>query len=207
VVAGVHCGTGWILQAAANVAYALQQKNEHTRICLAVPWCNSMGLGLMGGKSIESVLEALGIAGSTTLIVLENDLYRHLDVAAANSLLNTANHVVVLDSLHNKTTDKADFLLPAGTFAESTGTFVNNEGRAQRFFTVFPPGGEVQESWRWIGDLLVAAGQRPSAPWPTLDDIVGDLARTMPTSRRCPGSAPADFPNGGTADPAPVAPL
>jgi NADH-quinone oxidoreductase subunit G len=190
VVAGVHCGTGSILQAAANVAYALQRKNENARICFAVPWCNSMGLGLMGGKSIESALEALGTRGSTTLIVLENDLYRHLDVAAANNLLNAANHVVVLDYLHNKTTDKADFLLPAGTFAEATGTFVNNEGRAQRFFPVLAPSGDVQESWRWIGDLLVATGQRPSAPWRTFDDIVGDLVRMMPAFAPVAQAAP-----------------
>jgi NADH-quinone oxidoreductase subunit G len=190
VVAGVHCGTGSILQAAANVAYALQRKNENTRLCFAVPWCNSLGLGLMGGKSIESALEAVGTRGSTTLIVLENDLYRHLDVAAANGLLNAANHVVVLDYLHNKTTDTADFLLPAGTFAESTGTFVNNEGRAQRFFTVSTPAGDVQESWRWIGDLLEAAGQRPSSPWRTLDDIVGDLVQTMPVFAPVAQAAP-----------------
>jgi NADH-quinone oxidoreductase subunit G len=190
VVAGVHCGSASILQAAANVAYALHRKNENARLCFAVPWCNSAGLGLMGGKSIESALEALGARGSTTLIVLENDLYRHLDVAAANSLLNAANHVVALDYLHHKTTDKADFILPAGTFAESTGTFVNNEGRAQRFFTVFAPAGDVQESWRWIGDLLVATGQRSSAPWRTFDDIVGDLVRMMPAFAPVAQAAP-----------------
>jgi NADH-quinone oxidoreductase subunit G len=194
VVAGVHCGASSIVQAAANVAYALQQKNENTRICFAVPWCNSVGLGLMGGKSIESALEGLGTGGSTTLIVLENDLYRHLDVVAANNLLHAANHIIVLDYLHNRTTDKADFLLPAGTFAESTGTFVNNEGRAQRFFRVLPPAGEVQESWRWVGDLLVAAGQHPSTPWRTLDDIVGDLVRTMPDFAPVAQAAPpAEF--------------
>ena len=31
--------------------------------------------------------------------------------------------------------------MPAGTFAESDGTLVNSEGRAQRFFQVFVPAG------------------------------------------------------------------
>ena len=38
----------------------------------------------------------------------------------------------------NETTEKADFVLPSGTFAESTGTIVNNEGRAQRYYRVLP---------------------------------------------------------------------
>ena len=60
-----------------------------------MPWCNSMGLGLMGGKCVESALEALQAEGPTTVIILENDIYRYLDVAAADQLLHAANHVVV----------------------------------------------------------------------------------------------------------------
>jgi len=195
VVAGVHCGTNSVVQAAANVAYALHRKNGKTRICFAMPWCNSMGLGLMGGRNIGSALEALKTSGATTVIVLENDLYRYLDVTEADDLLHAAHHVIAIDYLRNKTTDKANFVLPAGTFAESTGTFVNNEGRAQRFFAVFAPAGAVQESWRWIGDLLTAAGRRSSPPWWTFDDIAGNLARTMsaifgPVAQVSP---PADF--------------
>ncbi len=134
VMSGVHCGTHAVLQAAANVAYALHRKNPRTRICFTVPWCNSMGLGLIGGKRIEQAVEALRIKGPTTVIILENDLYRYLDMADADSLLRIANHVVAIDCLENRTTAKSSFVLPAGTFAESTGTLVNNEGRAQRFY-------------------------------------------------------------------------
>ena len=45
-------------------------------------------------------------------------------------------------------------VLPAGTFAETDGTLVNNEGRAQRFFQVFVPQGDIQESWRWAQDIM-----------------------------------------------------
>ena len=44
-------------------------------------------------------------------------------------------------------------MLPAGTFAESDGTFISSEGRAQRFFQVFVPQNDV------LGKLaLVEAG-------------------------------------------------
>ena len=69
-----------------------------------------------------------------------------------DDFLESAEHVVVLDHLANETTAKAELLLPAGTFAESDGTLVSSEGRAQRFFPVFAQRGDVRESWRWLGD-------------------------------------------------------
>ncbi len=179
VVSGVHCGSQSIIEAAANVAYALHRKNNNTRICFTVPWCNSMGLALMGGLPLASVIDALRSGAIPTLIILENDLYRHMNVEEAARLLHMANHVVTIDYLRNRTTAKAGFVLPASTFAESTGTFVNNEGRAQRFFKVLNPADAVQDSWRWIGELMVAAGRCPAPPWATFDAIVADLARDM----------------------------
>ncbi len=68
------------------------------------------------------------------LVILENDLYRRADSDFVTSLLNNSKETVVLDHLNNKTTEKSDILLPAATFAESEGTIVNNEGRAQRYY-------------------------------------------------------------------------
>jgi NADH-quinone oxidoreductase subunit G len=48
-------------------------------------------------------------------------------------------------------------VLPAGSFAETDGTLVNNEGRAQRSFQVFPAEG-IRESWRWLQQVAAAAG-------------------------------------------------
>jgi len=46
-----------------------------------------------------------------TLIVVENDLYRRMPAKLADDLLESAEHVVVLDHLANETTAKADLLL------------------------------------------------------------------------------------------------
>ena len=82
----------------------------------------------------------------------------------------------MIDHIEHATSAKADMVLPAATFAEADGTLVNNEGRAQRFFQVFVPKGEIegdikgdtshdipgdiQESWRWMRDIWLqpAAG-------------------------------------------------
>ena len=39
----------------------------------------------------------------------------------------------------------------------SEGTFVNYEGRAQRYFTVFEPVAPIRPAWRWLSDVAVTA--------------------------------------------------
>ena len=71
---------------------------------------------------------------------MENDLAQALDEDSFRTLFEKAEHTIVLDYLRSRTTEHAEVVLPAATFAESSGTFVNNEGRAQRFYEVVPPG-------------------------------------------------------------------
>ncbi len=74
------------------------------------------------------------------LVVLENDLYRRAPKAAVDAALARAA-VIVID--HQDTAYRE----PRRTLAaarrrpvlESDGTFVNYEGRAQRYFQVFDP--------------------------------------------------------------------
>jgi NADH-quinone oxidoreductase subunit G len=57
--------------------------------------------------------------------------------------------------------EAADLLLPIGTFAETSGTYVNVEGRVQSFAGVANPVGESRPGWkvlRVLGNLLEADG-------------------------------------------------
>jgi NADH-quinone oxidoreductase subunit G len=177
ILSGISSGDDAIIQAAANVARALHATNDRTQICFTVPSCNSMGLGLIGSKPLESATEAMAGSRAALAIILENDLYRHLSVAQADRFFNAANNVVVLDFIPTPTTARAHIVLPAATFAEASGTLVNNEGRAQRFHRVFKPESDVQESWRWIREIGLAADRAEAVPWATFDDIVADLAQ------------------------------
>ena len=101
---------------------------------------------------------------------------------------------MAIDSLENQTTARADIILPAGTFAESEGTLVNNEGRAQRFFKVLPPEGEIQESWRWLRDIMVAAGRLEPGAWTNLDEVMAALGAEIPELQRISEAAlPASY--------------
>jgi len=175
VVAGTGCGNDAIIQAAANVAWA-----RRAGISLVVPECNSLGLALMGGGTLAAAFDAVAADEADTVIVLENDLYRRAGGAAVDRCLDRA-HVVVLDHLHHDTAAKAEIVLPAATVAESGGTLVSNEGRAQRFLQVYLPGGDVRESWRWLGGT-------------GLDDVIEACAQDLPRLAGMRRAAPsADF--------------
>jgi NADH-quinone oxidoreductase subunit G len=194
VVSGTSLASEAILQAAANVAWALHAEGVAGELSYVVPECNSLGIGLMGGEGVEAAAEQLRSGRRATLIVLENDLYRRGDAAAIDELLDAAEHVMVIDHLHNRTSARADVVLPAATFAEGDGTLVNNEGRAQRFYQVFMPDGEVTESWRWLRDLATASGRDVGRGWRSLDDVAAAIAAELPVFADLPETAPpAEF--------------
>lgn len=181
IISGTSMGSEAVMQAAANVAWALCTDEQTADLSFTVPECNSMGLALMGGESIEAAAQAVQDGAADTVVVLENDLYRRTDTATVDVLLNGADQVIVLDYLDNATTAEADMVLPTGTFAESDGTLVNHEGRAQRFYQVFVPADSgIQENWRWVQDMLVAGGRTSEATWQKLDEIVHLLAEKLP---------------------------
>lgn len=178
VISGSSLGSPTLIQAAAQVAWALSHAGQPAGLGYVVPECNSLGLALLEGGSLADACQAVRDGDADTVVVLENDLYRRVEAAVVDELFATARQVIVLDTLTNATTARADVVLPAATFAESEGTLVNNEGRAQRFYSVFTPQGEIRESWRWLGDALVACGR--SAAWQNLDEIDAELIRELP---------------------------
>ena len=49
-------------------------------------------------------------------------------------LVASGTKIIALDVIENATVERASMVLPAASFAESQGTLINHEGRAQRFF-------------------------------------------------------------------------
>jgi NADH-quinone oxidoreductase subunit G len=137
----------------------------------------------MGGDDLETAFKAVQSGHVDTIIVLENDLFRRAEAAPTNSFLAGVRHVIVLDHLGNATTEEAELVFPAATFAETSGTLVNNEGRAQRFYGVFVPPGDLQASWRWLRDLM-------GASWQTLDDVTAALIEALPVFKSISQIAP-----------------
>ncbi len=191
IVSGTGSGSPAILRAAANAAWALCRAGRPARLCYTVPECNSLGAGLLGGASLDAAIRAVRDGREETVVILESDLFRRGDPATVRGFLEAARHVVVIDHLLHETAARAEVVLPAGTFAESEGTLVNNEGRAQRFFEVLHAEGEVREDWRWLRDLLRIAGRKEAEEWRSLDDLTAACAESAPVFRGLRRAAPA----------------
>ena len=180
VVSGTSLGSQAVVQAAASVAWALCRAGHPASLSYVFAESNSLGLGLIGGESLETALRAAQATSPDVLVVLENDLFRRAEASKVEALLSAARTVVVLDSLENPTTDRGQVVLPAATFAESNGALVNQEGRVQRFYQVFIPEGNVLDSWRWITEILNVSGRPEVAHWDIIDDVQAALAGELP---------------------------
>jgi NADH-quinone oxidoreductase subunit G len=189
IVAGTTGGSAAVLEGAANVAWALKRRGRDAQLSIVVPECNSVGAAILGGGSLEDALDKLQRGTADTLLVLENDLFSRVDDRTAEALLGTARHVVVIDHLLTETARRAEVLLPAATFAESSGTLISSEGRAQRFFDTFEPAGEVRASWRWLDELAVALGRKQR--WSSLDEALVAIGEDVPALARVVEAAPS----------------
>ncbi|HMK50787.1 MAG TPA: NADH-quinone oxidoreductase subunit NuoG [Thermodesulfovibrionales bacterium] len=183
IISGMGCGSESVIRAAANVSWALHKADRTSHLCFVVPECNSLGLSLIGGASLDSAIRDVREKNFDTVIVLENDIFRRTDSASLDEFCQRCRHIIVIDSLETATALKAGVVLPAGTFAESDGTIVNNEGRAQRYFKVMKPGQDIQESWRWLLDLIVIADKPEAAQWKLFEDITNALSESIPAFR------------------------
>jgi NADH-quinone oxidoreductase subunit G len=117
--------------------------------------------------------QPVGAAGLTARAMLESPLKAYLllggiepahDLGVANAArtLAAAECVVMLTPYATDAMRKfAHVLLPVGTFAETSGTYINIEGRWQSFLGVAHPVGESRPAWkvlRVLGNLLDLSG-------------------------------------------------
>ena len=179
IISGTSLMNPAIVKAAANIAAALGNESRKAMLSMVVPDCNSLGLAMMKASPLSAALKLLRSGQIETLIILENDLYRIAETDEVDDLLGSCKNLIVLDHLHNRTTARANVVIPVGTFAEADGTMINNEGRAQCFFQVFMPKNEhIRESWRWLNELNQVKDDGPFHPV-TPHMLIVELATEM----------------------------
>lgn len=194
IISGTHSGSSAMIEAAANVAKALKARGADVGITLLAGHANSVGLGLMGGNPLESALEQLSNGEADALVVLENDLYRHAPKALVDAALAQTTNVIVVDHQRTATLEKAGLVLSTASFAESDGTSINHEGRAQRFFQVYDPSYYdnnvvMLESWRWLHSLHSTLESR-HVDWTQLDHVIDAVVSQLPQLAGIKDAAP-----------------
>ncbi|WP_394752209.1 NADH-quinone oxidoreductase subunit NuoG [Crenothrix sp.] len=171
IVSGCSCSSLAVVQATYNVAKALPSKDK--QLMFTLPECNSLSLAIMAAKPLQQAFERISNGSADSVVILENDLYRRASSQTIDLFLDTAAQIVVIDSLQNKTTDKAELLLSSATFAEAEGTLVNNEGRAQHYFPVYPAAEKIRSSWQWLISVM------DNSPWQHHDALTAACAKTF----------------------------
>ena len=141
----------WIgAQTGASVGYLTEAANT-----VGAQWVGAQpqAAGLNAGQMLSGSLKA------AVLLNVEPEFDTAAGQAAA-AALDKAEMVVTLSPFKTNLAF-SDVLLPIAPFAETSGSFVNAEGRVQSFHAVVKPLGETRPAWkvlRVLGNLLDVPG-------------------------------------------------
>jgi NADH-quinone oxidoreductase subunit G len=125
---------------------------------------NSVGGYIANAVPSEQGLNAAQMLASPRKVYVllnvepELDMYNPQQAMAA---MQAADMVVALSAYKHQAIDYADVLLPIAPFTETSGTFINTEGRVQSFKGAVKPLGEARPAWkvlRVLGNLLDVDG-------------------------------------------------
>jgi NADH-quinone oxidoreductase subunit G len=111
--------------------------------------------GLTVAEMLESALDAV------VLVNIEPDSDIHATTDAIKKLAQQKYVIALTPFVSEALLEAADLLLPIGTFAETSGTYVNAAGTWQSFSGVAKPVGEARPCWkvlRVLGNLVDADG-------------------------------------------------
>jgi NADH-quinone oxidoreductase subunit G len=123
----------------------------------------------VGGYLAHAVPSATGL-NAAAMLAAPRKAYILLNVEAeldmqnpqqAIAAMHAADMVVALSAYKHQAAEYADVMLPIAPFTETSGTYVNTEGRVQSFKGAVKPLGEARPGWkvlRVLGNLLNVAG-------------------------------------------------
>ena len=151
---GILSLANWIgQQTNASVGYLTEAANT-----VGAQWVGAQPLknGLSAGQMLSN-----GKTGLKAVLLLNNE--PEFDSAAgklAKNALSQAQMVVSLNPF-KANMDVCDVMLPIAPFTETSGSFVNAEGRLQSFHAVVKPLGETRPAWkvtRVLANMLSVSG-------------------------------------------------
>jgi NADH-quinone oxidoreductase subunit G len=183
-IAGRHEAFSTVRALAAGIA-----ESSGAALGTLSPGANSAGLSLAGvvpsengvhaGAMLDESLDAVVLLG----VEPDADLLATTDAAGK---LSGKDFVVALTAFDSDSLrESADMLLPIGTWAETSGTYVNAEGRWQSFAGIANPVGQARPAWkvlRVLGNLLEAPGFEYLTSEEVRDELQANLGEIQPES-------------------------
>ena len=131
------------------------------------------------GLTTDGMFDA-ALAGSLQVLYImgSDPAAKFHDATRARQAIEATPFVVVQELFLTDTARLADVVLPAASFAEKDGTFVNIEGREQKIRQALPSKGDSLPDWRILADLMGRLGK--PVPYFSARDIYREYARAIP---------------------------
>jgi len=139
-----------------------------------MPLMEKVGLTIveMTNAAYEGKVKALYFMG-------ENPMVSDPDTGHVREALKKADFIVCQDIFMNETTNLADVVFPAASFAEKDGTFTNTERRVQRVRKAVGPIGESRGDWKIIADIAKRMGY--PMDYRTSRDVFEEIRKVTPS--------------------------
>ncbi len=136
---------------------------------------------LRGMFEIEKAFSGSGLTFSQIVQGASSGEVKALYLAGAFPEIRKSkpDFLVIQDSFANENLNKADAVFPAATFAESEGTFINFEGRIQKFEKVISPKGEAKPDW-WIISQLASKMGNKNFSYRSSKEILEEMSKAIP---------------------------
>ncbi len=131
---------------------------------------NTAGVALVAGstpKSFEELVAAIESGAVTHAIALGSSV--PMDAEPTASVLDRLTFLAVVGVWKGPLEKAAHALIPACSWAESDGTFVNAKGMAQHSAKAIQPVEDARPAWETLLRILDAAGE--TAPFKTFKDL------------------------------------
>ncbi len=106
------------------------------------------------GRTIAEMFHYFPHRRSRIMYIMgENPVLTSPQAELVREALEDMDFVVVQDIFLNETAQYADVVLPAASFAEKEGTFINTERRVQRIHRAIKPRGNSRPDWEILQEL------------------------------------------------------
>ncbi len=133
-----------ILKLAAQSSQEASEKSANVKLSLILHGPNSFGAALLSQSegAWDSMVKAIESGKIKTLVALEAEIPADYDFQEA---LNRLDFIAIADHRSQLVSKRDHLVIPTTTYAEMNGTYINQEGRAQRFLKVMNPGLRIRD--------------------------------------------------------------
>jgi len=132
------------------------------------------------GLTITTAIDAAADGQLKALYVMgENPMMSDPDQNHVRKAMEKLDFIVVQDIFPTPTTEYADVILPAASYAEKDGTFTSTERRVQRVRKAIEPVGQSRSDWEILCDVARRAGY-DQMNYNSAGEIMDEVAAVTP---------------------------